>query len=140
MQNPFDPKTPPVGDNCAVVWIFHPDEADFVTNKKKTSPFRSARTMVFQPDHISPRIVAQGGWFTVHKYTPAKEGSFLPLEKNSQYKSKLSKITLAPEVLAGLRGELRRCGIHSAFIYPGLDGLCGEIQRTHALLNDEATA
>lgn len=128
----------PIGGNCAVVWIFRPPEDSFVRDKT-ASPFKGARTMVFQPALISPRIVAQGGWFTVHKYLPQKKNSFVSLQTNARYKPLLSRVTLAPQVLADLRRELRGCGIHHASIFPDIDGLCRDIGRAHSILPDEAS-
>ena len=52
----------------AVVWAFFAERSDFIVPSIRTSPFEIKRTLVFQPRHVSERIVAQSGWFTVHKY------------------------------------------------------------------------
>jgi hypothetical protein len=86
----------PIGD-CAVVWVFRPASDSFVADKDASSPFSGARTAVFQPNEISPRIRAQSGWFTVHKYLPRNEGGFIALQKNPVYRPQLECLRLDPK-------------------------------------------
>ena len=74
----FAVEKPAVDDTPGVVWVFRTDPADYVTNVLQFSPFEGGRTKIFQPRHITNRIVSQAGWFTVHKYMDDKKG-FIPL-------------------------------------------------------------
>jgi hypothetical protein len=71
----FSVSNPPVKNEMTkdftdgVVWIFKAKESDIVTRDELTeeSPFTLSRTRIFRPNHITNRITAQSGWFTIHK-------------------------------------------------------------------------
>lgn len=132
----FAVERPPVGSGYGVVWVFKPAKDDFVVTKESSSPFEGERTKVFQPNHITRRIVTQGGWFTVHKYMQ-KKTKFIPLDNIDRLKPSLTKLEIALNSFAQLRAELDRCGINSAHLFPGLDGLCRYIEWLYSLLDDE---
>ncbi len=132
----FAVKAPSKNKGRGVVWIFTPESKDIAVPSESASPFTVVRTKVFVPNHITRRIVAQSGCFTVHKYL-AKEKRFIPLEKNIQYKSKLIKCTIPALCFSDLRYELDRFGINSASMFPELGGLGEYIQWSHTLLDDE---
>ena len=67
--------------------------------------------MMYYPPHISPRIPAQTGLFTVHK-NPDK-----PFKPQS-----VVRITLDRGPLT-LKLNLNKCGIHKASLFPDIDGL-----------------
>lgn len=67
--------------------------------------------MLYYPPHISPRITAQSGLFTVHKF-PDK--AFVP--QNGV------RIIIGPGPLT-LKLDLNACGIHRASLFPDIDGL-----------------
>ena len=136
----FAVEKPPIKDHIGVVWIYEPDTGDIVVSKDESNPFEGTRTEVFQPDHITSRIVAQGGWFTVHKYQKPsgnRLARFIALDSLGRAKPLLKKLTILPGNFAALRFELDRCGINSSSLFPGLDGICNHIQWTHSSLKDE---
>lgn len=121
----------------AVIWVFRPDESDIVADPKRAeSPFQGARTKVFEPRHVSPRIRAQEGVFTVHKYVD-KRNLFVPLEYNRVQKGNLEKIFIDPKHFANIRFELNRCGVHASSQFPDLDGLSQRICSRHIYEKDE---
>lgn len=67
--------------------------------------------MLYYPPHISPRIPAQTGLFTVHK-NPDK-----PFNPN-----KVVRITIGRSPLT-MKLNLNACGVHKASLFPGIDGL-----------------
>ena len=67
--------------------------------------------MMYYPPHISPRIPAQTGLFTVHK-NPDKP--FKP--------QNVVRITIGRGPLT-LKLNLNKCGIHKASLFPDIDGL-----------------
>jgi len=107
----FTVRYPPVKNSPGVVWIFKTTQDDFVDLKQSENPFTGERTKIFQPNHITTRIVAQGGWFTVHKFVE-KQSNFIPLEKNSRYKDQLTKMIVEPHLFSKLKKDLDRCGIN----------------------------
>ena len=119
-----------------VVWIFQPTEKDFAKPTKDNNPFSGERTLVFRPNHITQRIVAQSGWFTVHKYLASKS-TFVPLDQIGGYAFFLDKIVIPAELFSDLRIELDRFGINSATMFPDLDGLSQHISWLNSCLEDE---
>lgn len=133
----FATERPPIEAHPAVVWIYHPPVEDVITDKEGESPFDGTKTKVFQADHITGRIVAQAGWFTVHKYQSAKTSEFIALDKLKRAKSHLTKLTVPAKEFSAIRSELDRCGVNSATLFPDLDGVCSHIEWLYSLLEDE---
>jgi hypothetical protein len=111
-------------NGCGVVWMLHVLDEDIVTGHGSGSPFGGERTQIFQPHHIAKTIVAQDGWFTVHKYLAEKDKVFIPLEKNKIYKDRMKMLTVPYGKFATLKEELDRCGVNAASLFPDLRGLC----------------
>jgi hypothetical protein len=127
-------KSPYVNKN-GVVWIFQPNKEDIVMPTENKDPFRGIRTKAFQPKHISERIIAQSGWFTVHKCIANK--GFIALERNRIYKPVLTKLIINYKTFKDLRFQLDRFGVNAASLFPDLDNLCKHIQWLHSFLDDE---
>jgi hypothetical protein len=105
------------------LWVFRVSGQDIIKSGTADDPRKGERTQVFQPRHIAKTIVAQGGWFTVHKYM-SDEKSFIPLDNNKLYKSDLTKLTIEAQDFSPLRRALDQCGINAASLFPELSGLC----------------
>lgn len=67
--------------------------------------------MLYYPPHISPRIPAQTGLFTVHKNP---DQPFVP--------NKVVRITIGQSPLT-LKLNLNACGVHKGSLFPDIDGL-----------------
>jgi hypothetical protein len=132
----FTVHEPPVERKPGVVWVFDPAEDDQVRQSSATSPFTGERTRVLQPKHIAKRIIAQSGWFTVHKYL-RKRKAFVPLERQSRYQSVLTKITVPSDAFASIRYGLAQCGVNAASLLTDLVGICAHLEWRHSLLADE---
>jgi hypothetical protein len=98
-----------------------PDDSDI---------FSLERTFIFQPNHISRNIVAQQGWFTIHKYISDKN-KFIPLEKNTLFKNKITKFYINPRRIHEIRKELEQMGINEFSLFPDLDNLCKTLQNEY---------
>jgi hypothetical protein len=107
--------------NAASVWMFEVPTEDIVSAELKADPREGHRTKVFQPRHIAPSIVAQGGWFTTHKFI---EGKFVPLENNRTYRNFLTKFAVDADSFLQIERQLDQFGINAASLFPGLSGLC----------------
>jgi FRG domain len=119
-----------IKDETGVVWFFYPDETDIV-NMKEIDPFTIATTKTFCPNHISERITSQAGWFTCHKLTT--DGTFLRLENQLKYKSKLYRFLIPQEKFEEMRIHLNHFGINSNTIFPDLNGLCQHLKWKHTI-------
>lgn len=135
----FAVEKPAADETPGVVWVFQTDPADYVTDVLQASPFEGGRTKIFQPRHITNRIVSQAGWFTVHKYMDDKKG-FIPLEKNIHYKRALRKLLIPAAAFSNIRRQLAVWGFSAASLYPGIDGLCTHIEAQYFQLDDEITS
>jgi len=98
--------------------------------------FEAKKSMVYRPRHISPRIAAQAGWFTVHHYETKSE-RFGAFEWHPIFKGNLTKINIAGQYFATFRKALGSMGINNATLFPDLVGVCDQIEREHSLLDDE---
>ena len=132
----FAIESPAERESRAAVWIFHAFSTDYVADPEDESPFATDVTRVFHPKHLTRRIVAQDGWFTVHKYVK-KSRRFVPLENNARYKNRLSYVAVQPDAFARLRAELDRCGVNPAALFADLPGLSRHIQWKRSPLEDE---
>ena len=111
--------------------MFSPKSTEILTPDEvaKTHPLDRPRTQVFKPNHVTARVVAQNGWFTVHKPVGKSwNWKWVPLEKNKKYKSLLVKLVIPSDAFESLAEQLDRFGINRASLFPDLDGLCSHIQ------------
>ena len=127
---------PPQNQKYGVVWAFQTKEEYFVQPSAEATPFSGQRTQVFRPRHISRRIMAQSGWFTVHKYINQHK-RFIPLETNTAYTGSLTKVKIPIGAFPSIRRALARAGIHYLSLFPEIVGLCQHTQWQHSLLSDE---
>jgi hypothetical protein len=133
---PSNPCSPKQHKSPGVVWAFVPTKNDYVEALPGTSPFSGGRTRVFRPKHIARRIIAQSGWFTVHKYIEDKK-KFIPLDQQPHYAKALTKIVISPDDFCDIRYDLDRCGVNAASMLTDVAGLCRHIEWSHSLLEDE---
>lgn len=123
------------GEN-GVVWAFPPKSEDFVSDPTNTNPVEIKGTRVFQPKHVTRRIVAQHGWFTAHPFMKDRL-RFVPMNINRRYKDRLTKLIIPPTSFAPLRLGLDRCGINASTLFSDLAGVCKDLERQYSLLADE---
>lgn len=117
----------PKEEGDGVFWVLEVEQENEKSPSRSNDIFDSARTFVFQPFHIDQRIVAQSGWFSVHRYAEGK-GQFIPLERHGRFQESLTKYAIPAPRFSSLRKELRKMGVTQAALFPDLSGLCAEIQ------------
>jgi FRG domain len=126
----------------AVVWVLEAREGliekggDYISSGNTSSPFGIARTGILVPRYISKRIVAQGGYFTIHP-SSRNEPHFQALDLEESFKDRLLKIEISDYSFPGIRDGLTRMGVNAMTIYPDLVGLCQDIKWRYALADDE---
>lgn len=103
-----------------VVWVF--DRARDFAVPPFASPFEIEQSGIYEPKHVTPRIIAQSGLFTVHKFVDSK-GSAIPLEKNRPIANQLTPIYLKQSSRQSVLAALQVCGLNDASLFPGLDGI-----------------
>lgn len=113
-------------EDYSVVWGFKVPEQDIVASTEEKDPFDEGITKVYKPNHITRRISAQFGWFTIHRSN--KEKKFIPFEKNKEYANLLFKIKVQSSCFAECKKRLHYFGINSASMYPDVDGLAKHVE------------
>ncbi len=109
-----------------VVWRFLV-RLDELIDTKNESPFCLKNTGVFKPNHITKRITAQNGWFTVHHYSDNFKWDF-PLESKKRTGKNLIKFIIADDLRNDILKKLDIMGINSFSIFPDLEGLGNYLQ------------
>lgn len=84
---------------------------------KDSDPFAITRVRVFIPKHVTARITAQTGVFTVH-----------PNPKEALDLSSIERLVIPAKSRAPLKNILHKYGIDRATLFPDLDGLTAHLQ------------
>ena len=132
----FAVESPPSDNGDGAVWVFFGTPADYADEEKIPNPLRTKRTLIFRPRHLTPRIIAQSGWFTIHPFT-SNTPAFLPLERNSRQKARLRKITIPGRYFPSLREDLSRCGLNAGTLFGDLNGISKQLCWEFSPLDDE---
>ncbi|MHB8121700.1 MAG: type I restriction-modification system subunit M [Desulfuromonadaceae bacterium] len=106
-------------DSHAPVNIEHEDFKDPLTFPSTEPVLR------YTPAHLTPRIIAQSGLFTVHRHVTQGFTS-----------EKIYKIVIPNKRRQELKRQLNRYGIHRGTIYPGLDGISAHIKWLSSLATE----
>ena len=106
-----------------VVWMLTPGKGVVVKPAKDNDPYDQEGTKLFRPNIVTPRIIAQSGWFSLHKYMKG-EDKFLPLDHHRAYRGGLTKIIITARHRSTILKHLDACGVNASTLFPGLDGLC----------------
>jgi hypothetical protein len=107
-------------------WVLEVQEDHLLPLDTVDDVFDLDQTYVYRPAHITQRIVAQDGWFTVHKYLEKKD-KFLPLEKQARFSKHLRKYFIPSREFGPIRDQLRRLGVSDAVLFPDLENLSREL-------------
>ncbi len=99
-------------------------------NVYSQDPFETTQTRVFQPRLNNPRIIAQHGWFTLHRYSKTQK-KFVGIEHNSHAKNNLIEVRIPAEKRQDIVGSLERHGISRRTLFPDLEGLCAHLNWKH---------
>jgi hypothetical protein len=100
---------------------------DVPTAKETDNPFDTTHVQRYRPSHITPRIVAQKGLFTVHS-CPCDP--FIS-SSSGTVKVRILKARVLASSRASLREDLYRYGVSRGSLFPGRDGLAAEIAWWH---------
>lgn len=130
----FAVELPPADKTDGAVWAYETEESEFLTAEH--DPFNLPKTMIFRPKHHDSRIIAQAGWFSVHKYLTDKE-RFSTLNRIESQRPSLRKFKVPHTYFPSIRDDLARCGINRATLFPDLSGLCSYLTWQFACLSDE---
>jgi len=99
----------------SAIYIYRNDK--FIRTDLETNPFKRERIGKFIPNHISRRITAQAGLFTIH---PNPDEEFQD--------SSVDKLIIAESARKAIKKTLSSYGINRATLFPDLDGLAQHIE------------
>lgn len=124
--------------SSAAVWVLPYTVDDFLDDDEK-APFGLHKTVLVKPRHVTSRITAQDGWFTLHKSgrSDASGSLFISLDNNLGYRERLRYVTVPAESFGQIRFELATAGITAAVIYPDLGGIAQYVTWAHKYSQDE---
>jgi hypothetical protein len=86
-------------------------------------PFKVDVTRAFQPRLNNPRILAQHGWFTLHRFSQRSK-AFVPLDTNPTTVKHLTEIRIPAKRRSLILDSLYRHGISRQTLFPDTEGLC----------------
>lgn len=108
----------PGAADCAIYAWRTKDRAIDVESEK--DPFKVSDVRRFIPPHISERIIAQSGLFTIH-----------PVPTSPMTSPTLEKIVIPVTFRKEIKNILFKYGIHRALLFPDLDGLASHVTWMH---------
>ncbi len=112
------------------VYVLEVSDDLLLNTQTQGDPFSIGRTRVLKPNLNNVRIVAQGGWFTAHRYS--KKGKrFVSLESNTDIKRSLIQIEIPGKAKSGTLKQLDMLGINSQSLFPDVEGLCKYVNWMH---------
>jgi hypothetical protein len=134
----------------AAVWILNPAEQDLIGPNPDIDPLGAnfggfENVQVYRPRHLTSRIIAQSGCFTVHplssanrlKIDPLYRPRYLPVEEDSHLVEGLTKIEIPSASFSDLRDGLERHGVSDLSMFPDLDGVARYIRWNNTYMKDE---
>jgi len=102
-------------DGDSVVYAY--EKSGYVSTDAIPDPFDLDVVARFIPSHITPRITAQAGLFTIH-----------PKPQQPFSSDQLTKLVIKQAFRKDLKYTLYKFGVHRAALFPGLDGLAKHIE------------
>ncbi len=117
-------------DGSTYFYVLITDKSALLDRKTDPSPFDRSRTKILKPNLNNPRIVAQNGWFTAHKYSVTAK-KFVPLEQNPEFRDALAELRVPNELHKSLLERLDVLGVNHQSIFPDFEGLCRYVNWLH---------
>lgn len=102
-------------DGDSLIYAYH--HKTFIKTDDGADPFARKTVGKFIPNHVTPRITAQAGIFTIHP-DPRK-----PLESDQIQRWRIPK-----DARENLKRTLYKYGVHRASLFPDIDGLAKHIE------------
>lgn len=117
-----------------VVWVF---EFNDKTDKAKpeeldNDPLSIDAPKIFKPNHLTERIRAQAGWFSIHRYKQ-EEDEFEPLDMWQDFEGRFKKIIISNEAAHSIMKDLDLFHINASTLMPELDGIAAHLKWKYLL-------
>jgi hypothetical protein len=108
-------------ENDSAIYVI-PEQHNLPVVDRSVSPLEIEEVQMYVPNHISPRLVAQSGLFTVH-----------PVPENAYVSDVLEKWIIPNELKIELKIMIRKYGFNALSMFPCLEGLCLKISDEYGL-------
>jgi hypothetical protein len=105
------------------VYAMEADELMLGQDVYEQNPFETLNTRVLRPRLNNPRLIAQHGWFTLHRYSKSDK-RFVALERNPDTSSRLYEYRIPAAKRPVMLNALDRHGVSARTLFPDLHGLC----------------
>lgn len=118
-------------EKSGFVYFYVPEPEHLLDEDRQSKgPFHTGRTYIFRPTWNNPRIIAQCGWFTIHRYSKTG-GRFVPLDENSSVQSKIDCYEIKGPDKKDVLENLDRLGVNYQAMFPDLEGVCRHLNWRH---------
>ncbi len=107
------------GENAAV-YSLYTEKWLYTEELNNRDPFGIEEPWVYMPSHVSPRLRAQRGVFTIQ-----------PNITEELSMPGITKILIDKDYVNSIKWQLHKLGISAKTIYPDLDGLCSDLKWSH---------
>jgi hypothetical protein len=107
------------------VYMFLYRESDLLDKEDNSDPFKLPVTKILRPPQNNPRIIAQTGWFTAHRYSNANK--FVPLDKTKQFNKSVFAFQIPKGQKIDILKKLNAFGTSFQTIYPDFEGICRQL-------------
>lgn len=121
-------------DASSYVYVLQAKEK-MIVNLENDIPFEPKATRILKPNINNERIVAQDGWFTVHRYSRTA-GKFVELEKNKEIKGNVTCIEIPKEIKGEILKKLSVFGVNNRTVFPDISGLCNHLNWKYLTSNE----
>lgn len=108
----------------SLIYVWYKSKQDGIWSKKSQGklnptfdPFTVEKVTLFLPNHLTPRIIAQAGIFTIH---PAPNEVFET--------SEILKVLIKNDIRREIKKALKRMSIHEASMFPDLGGIASHVK------------
>ena len=109
-------------------------KSNYVNTSVDADPFEYGKVAIYKPPHVSTRISAQSGVFTIQPRLGLSSNSansehvfFKPLNSGLR-KNRVRKYKISFDIREELRKKILLFGIHPGTMFPDLDGLSQHLQ------------
>jgi hypothetical protein len=113
-------------DRSGYMFMLFIDEELLLDKQAEPDPFSIGKTRVLKPNLNNPRISAQSGWFTIHRYSK-KAGRFVDLHKNRNLKTKVLMKGVPGKNKSEILRSLDKLGVNYESLFPGIEGTCRHV-------------
>jgi FRG domain len=119
--------------NCeGYVFLLFVDDDKMLNKQQSPDPFAIGKTKVLKPSLNNPRVIAQAGWFTAHRYSK-KAGKFVDLHKIKEMKRQVLMKGVPGASKAGILKSLDKLGVNEESIFRSLEGTCHYINWVYGI-------